>query len=294
MYDGIHVIAEVDSSGNLQKSYTYGPGIDNRLSYTDRTTTNTYYYLTDHLGTIHAVVDETGTNIVESYEYDAWGRVRAVYDSSGASLDESAIGNNYLWQGRWYSWKTGLYYFRARWYDPVTGRWLSKDPIGISGGLNQYVFCGNNPVNARDPLGLCEGKKSYLAQYRDFVKASFDFALGASIASATVAGGPFDPTEPIAQAGIWGTEGVVVVGAVVTMVAYPYARDLARETALSIAKTARDVYDKAKQRLKRWRKKPPWGDKRQPPRDPVRPKPTLPPAPGTPWDFPPDSGGPQY
>jgi len=41
-----------------------------------------------------------------------------------------------------------------RWYDPVTGRWLSKDPIGISGGLNQYVFCYNNPVNFRDPTGL--------------------------------------------------------------------------------------------------------------------------------------------
>ena len=40
-----------------------------------------------------------------------------------------------------------------RWYDPVTGRWLSNDPIGISGGLNQYVFCANNPVNFVDPLG---------------------------------------------------------------------------------------------------------------------------------------------
>jgi RHS repeat-associated protein len=43
-----------------------------------------------------------------------------------------------------------------RWYDPITGRWLSNDPIGISGGLNQYVFCGNNPVNFRDPFGLVE------------------------------------------------------------------------------------------------------------------------------------------
>jgi RHS repeat-associated protein len=34
-----------------------------------------------------------------------------------------------------------LYYFRARWYEPVTGRWLSNDPIGISGGLNQYHLC---------------------------------------------------------------------------------------------------------------------------------------------------------
>ena len=41
-----------------------------------------------------------------------------------------------------------------RWYDPITGRWLSKDPIGISGGLNQYVFCKNAPTMWRDPLGL--------------------------------------------------------------------------------------------------------------------------------------------
>ena len=59
-----------------------------------------------------------------------------------------------MWQGREISWATGLYYFRARWYDPITGRWLSNDPIGISGGLNQYVFCGDNPVTFIDPLGL--------------------------------------------------------------------------------------------------------------------------------------------
>jgi len=48
----------------------------------------------------------------------------------------------------------GFYNFRARWYDPVTGRWLSPDPIGISGGLNLYEAFANNPVNSRDPFGL--------------------------------------------------------------------------------------------------------------------------------------------
>ncbi|MFO7871732.1 MAG: RHS repeat-associated core domain-containing protein [Kiritimatiellia bacterium] len=162
VYDGIHVVAEVDASGNLQKSYTWGPGIDNLLAFTDYTggSTNTYYALTDHLGTVHAVTDENG-NIVESYRFDAWGRVLGVYDGDNQVLSESAIGNNYLWQGRWYSWDTGMYYFRARWYDPITGRWLSKDPIGISGGLNQYAVMGNNPVNFRDPFGLCEDLGSY-------------------------------------------------------------------------------------------------------------------------------------
>jgi len=52
-----------------------------------------------------------------------------------------------------------LYGFK-RWYEPTTGRWLSNDPIGISGGLNQYVFCGNNPVNCRDPFGLSDKSQS--------------------------------------------------------------------------------------------------------------------------------------
>jgi len=156
VHDGIHVCAEVDDNGNLQKSYTWGPGVDNLLAYTDHTTTNTYYMITDHLGTVHAVVNSCGS-VVESYKYDAWGRVLGVYDGDGKPLEKTAIGNNYLWQGRWYSWNTGLYYFRARWYDPITGRWLSKDPIGISGGLNQYVFADNSAVNRRDPPGLEAG-----------------------------------------------------------------------------------------------------------------------------------------
>lgn len=154
VYNGIHCIAEVDANGSLKRSYTYGPGIDNILAMTDYTggSTSTYYYITDHQGSVYAVTDSSG-NIVEQYRYDAWGRVNA-YDASGTPLSSSAIGNRYLWQGREYSWETGLYYFRARWYDPITGRFLSKDPIGISGGLNQYVFCGNNPVNVTDPDGL--------------------------------------------------------------------------------------------------------------------------------------------
>ena len=51
---------------------------------------------------------------------------------------------------------TGLVHFGARWYDPATGRWISKDPILLAGGLNLYVFCGNDPVNLSDPSGLCE------------------------------------------------------------------------------------------------------------------------------------------
>jgi len=155
VYSGNQVIADVDATGGLRRAYVWGPGIDNLLAMTVYTgaTVKTYFALTDHQGTVHALADETGA-IVESYRFNAWGRVLGVYDSNNQQLNNSQLGNRYLFQGREYSWNTGLYNFRARWYDPITGRWLSNDPIGISGGLNQYVFCSNNPVNMTDPLGL--------------------------------------------------------------------------------------------------------------------------------------------
>ena len=112
-----------------------------------------YYYVTDHLGSVLAVVDANG-NVVERYEYDAWGKVLSVTDADGNMLSRSAIGNRILWQGREYSWTTGLYYFRNRWYDAQTGRWISKDPIGIQGGINLYEFCEGNGIGFIDPCGL--------------------------------------------------------------------------------------------------------------------------------------------
>ena len=69
-------------------------------------------------------------------------------------LSLSASQLRFTWQGREYSFATGLYNFRARWYDPAAGRWLSKDPIGLEGGLNLYEAFGNNPVCCVDPRGL--------------------------------------------------------------------------------------------------------------------------------------------
>ena len=87
--------------------------------------------------------------VVARWRYDAWGNVvdEAVAVPVLASL-------RYRFQGREWSAATGLVNFRMRWYDPETGRWLSKDPIGLSGGMNQYEFCVNNPLNMNDVYGL--------------------------------------------------------------------------------------------------------------------------------------------
>ena len=157
VYDGNQIVADVDGFGNLLRTYVWGMGIDNLLSMTVYTNGGsqaaaTYFAIKDHQNTVIAMVDSSGS-VVESYEYDAYGNT-VIRDAAGNELTESGIGNRYLFQGREIDWATGLYYFRARWYDPRTGRWLSKDPLGIAGGLNLYEFCANNPVNFIDPDGL--------------------------------------------------------------------------------------------------------------------------------------------
>ena len=154
VHDGVNIVADLDENKELLRSYTYTPGYDNIISMTTYgdSETNTYFYIRSHNNSVVALVDEAGS-VAESYEYGAYGKT-TVFDVNGNELEQSALGNRYTFQGREIDWSTGLYNFRARWYDQETGRWLSKDPIGINGGLNQYVFCGNNPVMFVDPEGL--------------------------------------------------------------------------------------------------------------------------------------------
>ena len=145
VYDGVQCIADIDENNVVIASYTWGSGIDNLLAI--HIGGETYYPLTDVQGTVWGYVD-ANNNIVARYEYDAWGNIL----SSTSSIPALAR-NRYRFQGREWSAAMGLTNFRARWYDAETGRWLSKDPIGLNGGLNLYAFCGNDPVGKIDPLG---------------------------------------------------------------------------------------------------------------------------------------------
>lgn len=88
--------------------------------------------------------------------YSATGTVaqRMDYDSFGnVTQDTNPNFQPFGFQSGSYDSDTSLVQFGARWYDAKTGRWLSKDPILLDGGLNLYVFCGNDPVNYADPDG---------------------------------------------------------------------------------------------------------------------------------------------
>jgi len=120
-----------------------------------------FYTIRDCLDSIMGLVDSSGS-IVARYDYDAWGNPITVVVSSAYMY--TLTNFCYRWQCCEYvplisdnTIRTGLYYFRNRWYDPVAGRFLSKGPIGFDGGdLNLYVFCNNDLVNNRDPYGLTE------------------------------------------------------------------------------------------------------------------------------------------
>ncbi len=113
-----------------------------------------YYYATDILGHVTGLVKGDGT-LVNEYRYTPWGAPEAGYPKEGTP-------NPLRSMAREIDSATGLYYVRNRWYDVMLGRFLSEDPIGLAGGINPYVYAGNDPVNNTDPLGLCaQGYRRY-------------------------------------------------------------------------------------------------------------------------------------
>jgi RHS repeat-associated protein len=93
-----------------------------------------------------ALTDERD-RVVQEYDYDSFGNL---HDQS------SKIKQPFAYTSRELDRETGLYYYRARYFDPMTGRFTSEDPIGFNGGVNFYSYVNNNVVNGTDPLGLFE------------------------------------------------------------------------------------------------------------------------------------------
>jgi len=98
--------------------------------------------------------------VVERYAYDPYGRPIYLTASGALSTTQSSsVNNTILYTGRRLDTETGLYYFRARYQDPVLGRFLSRDPIGYYNGASLYISL---PLNYLDPTGL-----RYTATFKD-------------------------------------------------------------------------------------------------------------------------------
>ena len=108
--------------------------------------------------------------------------------------------------------ETGLVYYRARYYDPAVGRFVSRDPIGLQGGINQYAYVGNNPVNLTDPLGLQAQSPLILAQSGNYFQTTLT-DVAQSLAKVVPGGEGMRNATASYNAGNYGTAVLWGVGA---------------------------------------------------------------------------------
>lgn len=137
----VQVLMEINEADEVQARYTYGNDLISMQN--EQLSINNYYHY-DGLGSTRQLTNSTET-VVASYTYDAFGNLIA---SSGSS------DNTYGFTGEQFDDSSGLLYLRARYYDASIGRFISRDLIGIAGGINLYAYVKNNPINHTDPIGL--------------------------------------------------------------------------------------------------------------------------------------------
>ena len=165
-YDGNEIIAELDENNSVLARYTHsGLRTDDVLSVEISSagvsrglasSTGDFSYLKDGLGSVNAIAD-SGGNVVQRYVYSSFGQLLKVTDASGVEMSP-IVKTSYTYTNRELDDETGLYYYRARYYDAHSGRFMQEDPH--SGDIrnpitvtNRYVYGGNNPVMNVDPNG---------------------------------------------------------------------------------------------------------------------------------------------
>jgi RHS repeat-associated protein len=139
------LVGEYDGTGSEIKAYGYKPGSTWTTDPIFIKQNNTYYfYHNDHLGTPQKITAMNGA-VVWSAKYSSFGK---------ANVEVETITNNLRFPGQYYDQETGLHYNFFRYYDSLTGRYLTADPIGLDGGVNLFTYVKNDPMNNVDPLGL--------------------------------------------------------------------------------------------------------------------------------------------
>jgi RHS repeat-associated protein len=162
--DGAQEIEERNGTDDVTRQYVYGATLDEPLVM-DRIVgsgVQRLFYNQNALGSVFALTDITG-QVLEEYQYDAYGLqtvfAGGVVLQGGASL----LGNPYLFTGRRLDPETGLFYYRARYYNTEQGRFISRDPLSYYNGMNLYEYAGDNPTNTTDPTGELWGAVFFAA-----------------------------------------------------------------------------------------------------------------------------------
>ena len=142
-YDGDNLIEETNATGAVVARYSQGLNIDEPLAILRSSATS--YYQADGLGSVTSLSNAAGA-VAQNYTYDSFGNTIATTGS---------LVNSFRYTGREWDTETSLYYYRARYYDPVSGRFLSEDPVRFAGeDANFYRSVWNAPLSFPDPRGL--------------------------------------------------------------------------------------------------------------------------------------------
>ena len=178
------VLAEYDSTGNVQASYVYGNDLISQQSGIEN-----FFYATDGLGSTTALLDSLG-QVNERYAYDAFGN----------GLEEANDSTNaYRFAGEQRDEATGLDYLRARYYDPETGRFISADAyegtLTDPTSLHDYLYAHANPVMNIDPSGYVTLGEQLAAIAIRGILASQSFVAGYGIGTAILTGDPNQALE---------------------------------------------------------------------------------------------------
>ncbi len=155
------ILFELDGNNNIITEYLHGSGIDEPIAMIRGG--QTYYYHADGLGSIIAITNSAG-QVVQKYEYNSFGEITYQQDVN--------FKQPYTYTGREYDNESGLYYYRARYYDSKIGRFLQQDPfrgfLRYPQTQNRYPYTLNNPVNMTDAtgegpiaIGACIGFAAY-------------------------------------------------------------------------------------------------------------------------------------
>jgi RHS repeat-associated protein len=148
-YDGDNLIEEVNASGAVVARYTQGQNIDEPLAMYRSGATS--YYEQDGLGSVTSLTNGAGA-LAQTYTFDSFGKTT---NATGS------LTNPFQYTAREFDSETGLYYYRARYYDPNAGRLISEDPIAFDGDINFYRYVRNSPVAFNDPTGRCPDPKRF-------------------------------------------------------------------------------------------------------------------------------------
>jgi len=142
LYDGANLVGQYNSAGIVNR-YAFGAGVNDPIVwYQGAGNANRNWLQADNQNSVIAWSNATGA-LTASQGYAAFGEA-----SNWSSGSLFAYTGQIILPG------TQLYYYKARVYDPVPGRFLQTDPIGYSNGINWYNYAGANPVTLSDPLGL--------------------------------------------------------------------------------------------------------------------------------------------